>query len=93
MDVTVTNSGGATWLASNVAPGGVRLGAHLYDEAGQLLQFDMPTEPLVDPPREIVPRETARRRGIGRSTPDNLPGFDVLINEAVGLSTRRQQGP
>ena len=62
VDVTVSNMGRAVWLASDVVPGGVRVGAHLYDEAGALVEFDLPTAPLTDPPRAIQPRETVRCR-------------------------------
>ena len=80
VDVTVTNSGSATWLASNVAPGGVRLGAHLYDEGGQLLQFDLHTEPLTDPPHEIEPRASVRLRV---SLPSQRPGRYVVEFDCV----------
>ena len=36
------------------------LGAHLYDEAGTLLNFDALSEPLAVPPREINPGETVK---------------------------------
>jgi SAM-dependent methyltransferase len=80
VDVTVTNSGSATWLASNVAPGGVRLGAHLYDEGGQLLQFDLHTEPLTDQHREIEPRALVRRRVL---LPAQRSGRDVVEFDCV----------
>ena len=62
IDVTVTNSGSTTWLPSDAVPGGVRLGAHLYDEAGTLLQFNVASRPLASPPREIHPGETVSVR-------------------------------
>ena len=63
IDAIVTNSGVSTWLASNTPRGGVALGSHLYDEAsGALVTFDFHVEPLTDPPREIPPGETVRRR-------------------------------
>lgn len=63
IDAIVTNGGVATWLPSNAPRGGVALGAHLYDEAsGALVTFDFHVEPLTDPPREIPPGETVRRR-------------------------------
>jgi 2-polyprenyl-3-methyl-5-hydroxy-6-metoxy-1,4-benzoquinol methylase len=58
IDATVTNSGSATWLPSDVAYGGVLLGAHLYDAGGALVSFDFATARLTDPPREIAPGET-----------------------------------
>jgi hypothetical protein len=58
IDALVSNAGDATWLPSDVSPGGVSLGAHLYDGSGQLLQFDMHREPLSAPPRAIAPGET-----------------------------------
>ena len=38
--VKITNNGAATWLPSTGEVGAVFLGAHLYDERGQLLQND-----------------------------------------------------
>ncbi|HEX7153034.1 MAG TPA: methyltransferase domain-containing protein [Thermoanaerobaculia bacterium] len=37
---SITNTGRAQWLPSGQRPGGVSLGAHLYDEQGKLLDFD-----------------------------------------------------
>ena len=62
IDVLVSNAGDATWLPSDVSPGGVLLGAHLYDESGQLLEFDIHREPLTRPVRAVVPGETIRCR-------------------------------
>ena len=63
IDAIVTNSGTATWLASDAPRGAVALGTHLYDEAsGALVTFDFHVEPLTDPPREIPPGETVRCR-------------------------------
>lgn len=58
IDALVSNAGDAIWLPSDVSPGGVSLGAHLYDGGGQLLQFDMYRQSLSTPPRAIAPRET-----------------------------------
>jgi hypothetical protein len=58
IDVRVTNSGPATWLPSNEELGGVALGAHLYEQDGQLLTFDLHWERLTEPPRRIGPGET-----------------------------------
>jgi SAM-dependent methyltransferase len=58
IDVLVSNAGGATWLPSDVSPGGVSLGAHLYDGSGKLLKFDMHRASLGVPPRPIAPGET-----------------------------------
>jgi len=55
VEALVTNTGTATWLPSGVSPGGVSLGAHLYDSSGTLLSFDFETAPLSVPPREIAP--------------------------------------
>jgi 2-polyprenyl-3-methyl-5-hydroxy-6-metoxy-1,4-benzoquinol methylase len=62
LDAIVTNTGAATWLASDAPRGGVALGTHLYDGSGGLVSFDFHCEPLTDPPREIGPGETVRRR-------------------------------
>jgi 2-polyprenyl-3-methyl-5-hydroxy-6-metoxy-1,4-benzoquinol methylase len=62
IDVTVTNSGSTIWLPSDAIAGGVRLAAHLYDEAGTLLKFNAHSQPLATPPREIHPAETVSAR-------------------------------
>jgi 2-polyprenyl-3-methyl-5-hydroxy-6-metoxy-1,4-benzoquinol methylase len=63
VDAIVTNSGTATWLASDAPRGAVALGSHLYDEAsGALVTFDFHVERLTDPPREIPPGGTVRCR-------------------------------
>ena len=62
LEVTVTNTGTATWLPSNQIRGGVSLGSHLYDESGRLVSFDFHVAPLADPPRPIHPGETVRCR-------------------------------
>ncbi len=62
IDVSVTNSGSATWLASGVDHGGVSLGVHLYDDAGRLIAFAMHREPLTAPPQLIAPGDTVHRR-------------------------------
>jgi len=60
-DAVVTNSGSAVWL-SWPSHGGVALGAHLYDEAAGLVNFDFHCEALTSPSREIGPGETVRVR-------------------------------
>ena len=62
LDAIVSNSGRATWLPSDVALGGVSIGAHLYDEAGQLLKFDLCRAPLAVPSKLIAPGESLRCR-------------------------------
>jgi len=64
VDAIVANTGTAWWLPSDAPLGGVSLGAHLYDETGTLAAFDFHVEPLADPPREIAPGETVRRRAV-----------------------------
>ncbi len=61
IDATVTNTGVAVWLPWP-GRGGVALGAHLYDDAGGLLNFDLHCTPLADPSREIPPGEVVRLR-------------------------------
>ncbi len=58
IDVRVTNVGAARWLASDEVHGGVALGAHLYDEAGRLLDFGAWRGNLTEPPRPIPPGES-----------------------------------
>jgi hypothetical protein len=62
LEATVTNTGNATWLSPAAGRGGVRLGTHLYDADGRLLQFDHVCEDLTAPAREIAPGETVRCR-------------------------------
>jgi SAM-dependent methyltransferase len=77
---TVTNRGTATWLPSDAPAGGVALGAHLHDDAGRLITFDLHWERLTDPPREISPGETV---GIQVSLPPQPPGRYVLEIDCV----------
>jgi hypothetical protein len=58
IEALVTNTGTSTWLPWTVGHGGVGCGAHLYDEAGTLLEFDAGVAPIGDPPREVAPGET-----------------------------------
>jgi SAM-dependent methyltransferase len=62
IDALVTNTGQSVWLPRPAGQGGVGCGAHLYDEAGTLLEFDAAVAPIGDPPREIAPGETAAVR-------------------------------
>jgi SAM-dependent methyltransferase len=62
IDVTVTNTGTAAWLAAGQSPGGVSLGIHLYDGSGALVAFDYHTQPLSEPARDIAPGEAVRLR-------------------------------
>jgi ubiquinone/menaquinone biosynthesis C-methylase UbiE len=60
--VAVTNAGRARWLPAGAVHGGVRLGAHLYDASGAMLDLDFHTVALTDPERDIQPGETMRCR-------------------------------
>jgi ubiquinone/menaquinone biosynthesis C-methylase UbiE len=62
IEASVTNSGTAVWLPSDAPFGGVALGAHMYDESGRLLTFDVNRGSLTSPPREIAPGETVVSR-------------------------------
>jgi 2-polyprenyl-3-methyl-5-hydroxy-6-metoxy-1,4-benzoquinol methylase len=61
-DALVTNAGRATWLGSGTRPGGVSLGAHLYDGDGRLLVFQWHTEELTAPDGMIAAGRHVRRR-------------------------------
>jgi SAM-dependent methyltransferase len=50
------------WLPSDAVPGGVRLGAHLYDGKGALVDYNAGSACLATPPREIHPGETVSAR-------------------------------
>lgn len=80
IEVSVRNSGAATWLASDNPIGGVALGTHLYDRAGKLITFDVHWERLTDPPREIAPGETVSVR---LSLPPQGAGNYVLEIDCV----------
>ena len=69
IDAVVTNTGTATWLPWGTTPGGVGLGAHLYDASGSLVSFDYHVAPLTTPPREIAPGETVTCRIVLRAPP------------------------
>lgn len=57
-DVTLHNSGDATWLhTNNEIHGVVRLGTHLHDAAGRLLEVDYSRHNL---PQSVRPGETLR---------------------------------
>lgn len=62
VDADITNTGTACWLAADVEYGRVQLGAHLYDSAGRMQDFNFYLGSLTDPPREIVPGETVHHR-------------------------------
>jgi SAM-dependent methyltransferase len=61
IDTIVRNTGTAVWLPWDEY-GGVAIGAHLYDDAGVLLNFDLHCERLTDPVRDIAVGETVQRR-------------------------------
>jgi SAM-dependent methyltransferase len=57
VEAGVRNTGRAIWIPSGDAHGAVSLGAHLYDAAGELIEFEAARSPLTDPPRPIAPGE------------------------------------
>jgi len=61
IDAVVQNTGTAVWLPWDDY-GGVAIGAHVYDAAGALLDFDFHCERLTDPVRDIAVGETVERR-------------------------------
>ena len=87
VEITVTNTGSATWLAA-AEPGGVSIGAHLYDESGAIRTFDFHTEPMTDPPREMAPGDMATVRVV---LPLLAPGsyrveFDCVASHVTWFS-------
>ena len=62
IDVTVRNTGTATWLPSADSHGAVWLGAHLYDESNRLVDFEAARAPLGSPPRPVGPGESIDAR-------------------------------
>jgi SAM-dependent methyltransferase len=80
IDATVTNTGEALWLAPGIEIGAVELGAHLYDEAGNLLAFDFRWEHLVEPLRDIHPGEVVTCR---MTLPRLAPGRYIVEVDCV----------
>jgi hypothetical protein len=83
VDVTVTNTGQAVWLAPDGVSGeygGVAVGVHVYDQSGQLLEFDFARQRLTEPPREIAPGETVACRLV---LPPRAPGRYILEIDCV----------
>jgi len=62
IDATVRNTGTGVWLTAESEYGGVALGAHLYDESGKLIAFDLVRQRLTEPLREVVPGEVVTCR-------------------------------
>ncbi|HUF48474.1 MAG TPA: class I SAM-dependent methyltransferase [Vicinamibacterales bacterium] len=58
LDVTVTNTGTARWLATPGAHGHVSVGVRTFDEAGTLVSADALPDALTSPARTIEPGET-----------------------------------
>ena len=89
----VVNTGGAEWLPSDVSPGGVSLGAHLYRD-GVLVDFEFLRVPLSAVP--VRPNESVSVRG---AIPSLAAGaytieFDCVADEVswfmqVGSRTTR----
>ena len=84
--VVATNSGRATWLPRSAGRGGVLLGCHLLDAAGQMLKLDYFRHPLTPGDgRPIAPGETVT---VDISMP--LPGKGSylldwdMVSESVG---------
>jgi SAM-dependent methyltransferase len=91
VDATVTNRGTAIWLPSDAPFGSVSVGAHIHDDAGKLITFDLHWQRLTDPPREIAPGETVNIR---MSLPPQ-PGGRYLLEidcVAAGVSWFAQLG-
>jgi hypothetical protein len=80
IDATVKNTGEALWLAPGIEIGAVELGAHLYDEAGNLLTFDFRWEHLVEPLRDIQPGEVVTCR---MTLPRLAPGRYIVEVDCV----------
>lgn len=91
VDVTVANRGTAIWLPSDAPFGSVSAGAHIHDEAGRLITFDLHWQRLTDPPREIAPGETINVR---MSLPPQPAGRYLLEIDCVaaGVSWFAQLG-
>jgi SAM-dependent methyltransferase len=62
IEATVHNAGSGVWLTREWEYGGVSLGAHLYDESGKLIAFDLVRQPLTEPPREVPPGDVVTCR-------------------------------
>jgi SAM-dependent methyltransferase len=62
IEATVKNTGTGVWLTPESEYGGVFLGAHLYDESGKLIAFDLVRQRLTEPSREVAPGEVVACR-------------------------------
>ncbi|HSY52380.1 MAG TPA: methyltransferase domain-containing protein [Thermoanaerobaculia bacterium] len=91
VDATVTNRGAAIWLPADAPFGGVALGAHLYEEGGKLITFDLHWERLTNPLREISSGETVRVR---MTLPSQVAGRYLIEVDCVssGVSWFAQLG-
>jgi hypothetical protein len=59
LEIVIYNNGNATWLNRNTNDFGVvRIGTHLYDEAGNVLDFDFSRHDFSDP---VAPGMTVNR--------------------------------
>jgi hypothetical protein len=79
LDVTVENTGSATWLPGDVPHGGVLVGAHLYNSDGHLLQFDFSSEAIPD---RLPP---GGRANVRLELPSLAPGSYVIEVDCVAL--------
>jgi hypothetical protein len=80
IDVSVTNTGTAVWLPAGASPGGVSVGAHLYDATGTLMDLEWHRQPLTAPPREVKPGETIAAR---LALPSLAPGRYTIEIDCV----------
>jgi 2-polyprenyl-3-methyl-5-hydroxy-6-metoxy-1,4-benzoquinol methylase len=90
LEVTVTNRGKAVWLPSDVSPGGVALGMHLYGADGRLIEFDHHRVDLPIPAEGLAPGESVSVRF---DVPPLAPGdyrleIDCVADQIAWLSQR-----
>jgi hypothetical protein len=83
--VRLTNIGRAMWLPSSVEVGGVKVGCHLYDGDGRLLDFNFNTQAL---PGAVPP---GGQTEVSYDLPPLPPGsyqleFDLVAAEVIWFS-------
>lgn len=80
VEAIATNTGTATWLPWTAGHGGVGCGAHLFDGAGILLEFDAAVVAIGDPPREVPPGDSVALR---LTLPPQSPGEYIVELDCV----------
>jgi SAM-dependent methyltransferase len=89
-EADVTNSGVNVWLPSDAQFGGVRIGVHLFDRSGALVDLDFARVAL---PRGLSPGESVRFGFTAPAPPpgDYRLGFDLVSEQVCWFETNGAQ--